>query len=250
MFGFSFRPVLSGPTFSRWTSAHLLWKAARRRAAALGRAVGLAWLVGLALLVAGCDQAAGPRSEPRGAARAPVQLDSAVVSFSHMPTGTSLPDPAEVGPGSGIVRPGEDENTGGGGPTTRTENEAAAASPYGCYLASWPFTEEVRFRSVYLRFPAEVVKAAGAETERFTYAAREGHVDTSDVRYAHCVIPEATGARALAQNQIVEAEKKEAAAKTAQASGRDAQTASSSAGEGVTRGDNCFGGEILRCGGL
>lgn len=40
-------------------------------------------------------------------------------------------------------------------------------SSYGCYLASRPYVEAVRFRSVYLHVPAEMVQAAGPETERF-----------------------------------------------------------------------------------
>jgi len=243
-----------------------LWRAAWP-AAAVGRAVGLALLVGLAVLVAGCDQAAGPGSEPRGAAEGPTRLDSASVSFSPMPTGTSLPDPAEAGPGAGIVRPGEDEETGGGGPATRAGNtragntragntragnEAAAASPYGCYLASRPFTEEVRFRSVYLRFPAEVVKAAGAETERFTYelrAAPRGEADPTGVRgpltgvrYAHCVIPEAPGARALALGQVLEIGKEEAALEATEPTGSGAETAAGAPGGGATGGGATRGG--------
>jgi len=193
-----------------------------------------------ALLAGSCDPAVGPEStEPDPEAALP---DSASVSFSPMPTGTSLPDPGEAGPGAGIVRPGEDEDTGGGGPATQAENEAAAASPYGCYLASRPYSEAVRFRSVYLRFPRKLVEAAGDETERFTYelrAVREAQPDTADVRYAHCIIPEAEGARTITRTQIVEAGKKDAALAATKEAASETSAARAESVGGATTSDDC-----------
>jgi len=166
--------------------------------------LGAAVLVGL--LVAGCDQAGGPGSEPRVAAEGPTRLDSAAVSFSPMPTGTSLPDPAEVGPGVGIVRPGEDEDTGGGGPTSRDGPGEAGQSPYGCYLLSRSFRGPPRARSIYLHFPEPLIDQAATQTTQTTYRVgiEEGDGSPKWVRSAHCVVPATERAEELARDQVLE----------------------------------------------
>ena len=114
--------------------------------------------------------------------------------------GTSLPAPGAVPIQQKIVKRSAARSPGAK-KTARFE-----PSPYGCYLASRPYSEEVRFRSIYLRFPKGIVKRAGEETERLTFrlrAVRKGRTDTTGVRYAHCVMPEAKGAKEITLRQVV-----------------------------------------------
>lgn len=121
--------------------------------------------------------------------------DSPTVQYAHMPTGASLPTPGQRPPGTlQSYRKGRQSKGG------------SVESPYGCYLASRPYSEEVRFRSVYLYFPDEVIASAHEETERLLFrldAVRRGKTDTTGVRYAHCVIPNAEGARSAARQQVI-----------------------------------------------
>jgi len=155
------------------------------------------------LLVGACDQMTG--SAP-GDAGAPLAADSAALRHSPMPTGTSLPSPGEVPLRNGTVEGRADS------PRPKSDS-SGAESPYGCYLASRPYTEAVKFRSVYLYFPEEMIEEAGENTKRLTFrleAVRGGHTDTTGVRYAHCVIPEAEGAQEAARRQVVRPREKAA----------------------------------------
>ncbi|WP_251930102.1 M23 family metallopeptidase, partial [Salinibacter ruber] len=104
-----------------------------------------------------------------------------------------------------------------------TSKKAGTPSPYGCYLASRPYSEAVAFRSVYLYFPQEMVEEAGQETKRIVFSLEADLVEDSvyvaennpaevteqregtGVRYANCVIPAASGAEGLANEQLIRA---------------------------------------------
>jgi predicted chitinase len=152
----------------------------------------------LAVGLGACDLTSRERAIER---RTPaVDPDSAALSYSHMPMGTSLPAPGAVPIQQKIVKRSAARSPGAK-KTARSE-----PSPYGCYLASRPYTEEVRFRSIYLRFPERIVEAAGEETEPLIFrldAVRKGRADTTGVRYAHCVVPKAAGAKSIATKQVV-----------------------------------------------
>lgn len=173
-------------------------------AALLPRGRGLIALLGLGaavLLVASCD---GPGAVPGGGpAGLPVAPGSTVVEYSRMPTGVSLPAPTEQVRSQATLatyRAADPTATDG------TPKSGAGESPYGCYLASRPYSEAVEFRRVYLYFPKAMIERAGSETRRFTYrvyGTRKGATDTTGVRYAHCVIPEVDGARATAMKQLL-----------------------------------------------
>jgi hypothetical protein len=68
-------------------------------------------------------------------------------------------------------------------------------------------------RSIYLYFPEEIVEAAGTETKRTVYQIGKS-AQNKWIRYASCVIPDASGARSLAQEQIVRAGEKKALQET------------------------------------
>jgi hypothetical protein len=152
----------------------------------------------LAVGLGACDLTSRERALERKTPA--VDPDSAALSYSHMPMGSSLPDPGAVPLSQKVADPSAARSPGAK-KTARSE-----PSPYGCYLASRPYTEEVRFRSIYLRFPKGIVKRAGEETERLTFrlrAVRTGDTDTTGVRYAHCVVPRAEGVKSIASNQVI-----------------------------------------------
>jgi len=169
-------------------------------------------LAGAILLLVGlfagaCDQMTG---SSLGDVEGPPEVDSAALSYSHMPTGTSLPSPGEVPLTNGII--------GAEGETPRPKNDSpktdssGVESPYGCYLASRPYTDSTRIRSVYLYFPAEMVEAAEGKTKSFVLqmsVAWDG--GEADARYAHCVVPEVPGAREVATGQLLRAGEEDAA---------------------------------------
>lgn len=129
-----------------------------------------------------------------------VDPDSAALSYSHMPTGTSLPDPGEIPLEQKIIGPGEDRTLG------VKKSSRSEPSPYGCYLASRPYTDTVRFRSIYLRFPKAIVKSAGTATQRVVYRVlrTEGRTREGEgIRFAHCTIPETEAAYSLALQQVL-----------------------------------------------
>ena len=142
----------------------------------------------LALLFASCDQAglAPSPEDPAGAA-------SERLTFTPMPNGASLLEP-------------------GASPAAKQ----SGASPYGCYLASRPYTDEVQFRSVYLHFPEDIVEAAGGETKRLLYRVsghRVGRSNTVDIRYGHCIVPDAPSVQTLTLDQILNVGREEATRK-------------------------------------
>lgn len=149
--------------------------------------------MGIGLLVS-CDSSV---STNRPLAEKTASPDSATLAHAHMPTGASLPAPG-AGP-RGTLRSYRAAKG-------RKNKSGPAESPYGCYLASRPYSEDVRFRSVYLYFPKELVEASKEKTERLIYRLgtyTRGEADTTGVRYAHCVIPRSEGARSLARKQII-----------------------------------------------
>ena len=161
----------------------------------------------MGLLAGACDQMTG--SSP-GDVEGPPEVDSAALGYSHMPTGTSLPSPREVPLMNGII--------GAEGETPRPKNDSpktdssGVESPYGCYLASRPYTDSTRIRSVYLYFPAEMVKAAERKTKSFVWQMSVAWGGgEADARYAHCVVPEASGAREAAIDQLLRAGEEDAA---------------------------------------
>jgi len=169
-------------------------------------------LAGAILLLVGlfagaCDQMTG---SSLGDVEGPPEVDSAALSYSHMPTGTSLPSPGEVPLTNGII--------GAEGETPRPKNDSpktdssGVESPYGCYLASRPYTDSTRIRSVYLYFPAEMVEAAEGKTKSFVLQMSVAWGGgEADARYAHCVVPEVPGAREVATGQLLRAGEEDAA---------------------------------------
>jgi len=159
-----------------------------------------AWLltVALAFSLGACDLASSDRATKR---KEPVvDPDSAALSYSHMPTGTSLPAPGEIPLEQKIIGPGEDRSPG-----VKT-SPRSEPSPYGCYLASRPYTDAVRFRSIYLRFPKAIIQSAGTATQRVVYRVlrTEGRTREGEgVRFAHCTIPETEAAYSLALQQVL-----------------------------------------------
>ena len=137
--------------------------------------------VALALIFTSCDQAGLAPSPEAPAGAAPETLTS-----TPIPNGASLLEP-------------------GASPAAKQ----SGASPYGCYLASRPYTDEVRFRSVYLHFPEDVVEAADGETEpliRRVSASPDGSVPgEKDIRYMNCVIPKTPDAKELVTEQLLRA---------------------------------------------
>jgi len=187
------------------------FRAAGRLGPRAGLLVGVL-AVGIGLL-ASCDSSI---STNRPLAENTAPGDSATVAHAPMPTGTSLPAPG-AGP-RGTLRSYRAAGA-------RNSKSGAAASPYGCYLASRPYSEEVRFRSVYLYFPDEMVEAAGEETRPLIFrlgAVRKGRTDTTGVRYANCVIPDADGAEATARRQVIRKGEEQAVTEAVQSAGRAA----------------------------
>jgi len=154
--------------------------------------------VALAFSLGACDLASSDRATKR---KEPVvDPDSAALSYSHMPTGTSLPAPDEIPLEQKIIGPGEDRTPG-----VKT-SPRSEPSPYGCYLASRPYTDAVRFRSIYLRFPKAIIQSAGTATQRVVYRVlrTEGRTREGEgVRFAHCTIPETEAAYSLALQQVL-----------------------------------------------
>ena len=177
-------------------SAHL-----PRPASLLARAVLL--LVGL--FAGACGQMTG--SSP-GDVEGPPEVDSAALSYSHMPAGTTLPSPEEVPLENGIV--GSEEET------PQPKSDASGVSLR--VLASDVSSDSTSSRSIYLYFPEEIVETAGTETRRTVY--QVGKSEQNEwVRYASCVIPDVSGARSLTQEQIERAGEKKALRETISDSG-------------------------------
>ena len=170
-------------------------------------------LVGL--LAGACDQMIGSSPKEVGG---PSDVDGAALSYSHMPAGTTLPSPGEVPLKNGII--GSEEKA----PRPKSDS-SGEDSPYGCYLASDVSSDSASSRSIYLYFPEEIVEAAGTETKRTVYQVGKS-AQNEWVRYASCVIPDASGARSLAQEQIVQAGEKKALQ----------ETISDSSGTGAAKG--------------
>jgi len=157
--------------------------------------------VALALLFASCDQAGLAPSPEDPAGAAPETL-----TFAPMPNGATLLEP-------------------GASPAAKQ----SGASPYGCYLASRPYTDEVQFRSVYLHFPEDIVEAAGGETEPFTRrvaASPDGSVSgEKGLRYMNCVIPKTPDAKELVTDQLLRAGMEDAARDAFQEAGSTSSAA-------------------------
>jgi len=200
-------------------------------------------LAGVALVLAGllvgaCDLMTG---SPLGVDESkPSVPDSATLAHAHMPTGTSLPSPEEIPLKNGTVQAYEMSQRSPEGVPAKSDSSGADSSgvesPYGCYLASRPYTDAVRFRSVYLYFPESMVQAAGNETERVTLSIRAASVvdsaaaasnpaeameqrEKTGVRYASCVLPAASGAESLANEQLLRTGEKKAALNAVKSSG-------------------------------
>jgi hypothetical protein len=146
------------------------------------------------------------RTEPEDAGKdgpsrwpvAPGEATCAAVEYSRRPTGVSLPEPTEQARSRATLAAYRAAD-----PSAKS---GAGESPYGCYLASRPYSEAVAFRSVYLYFPEAVIERAGSETRRFTFqlrASRAGSADTSHVRYAHCVAPKIKDAQTALVEQVL-----------------------------------------------
>jgi len=174
-------PRFSASDVSAFIPEDVLW----RRAWTLIGAVLL-----LSVTLVGCDDA------PVGSESSEEREDAQVeLSYSHMPDGSSLLEPGETALDVAKSSAGGDR------------------SAYGCYLASRPYTDAVRYRSIYLHFPDAIVEEAGEETQRLTYrlkAARSGTTDSVSVRIANCVIPEGEAAASVAIEQIVRRGEEEA----------------------------------------
>lgn len=175
-------------------------------------------LVGAILLLAGllvgaCDQMTG--SSPADT-EAPPEADGAALRYSHMPTGTALPSPEEIPLKNGTVQAYEMSQRSPEGIPPKSDGSGADSSgvesPYGCYLASRPYTDSTRFRSVYLYFPTEMVGEAGSDTESFLWGMSVGwNGGEADARYAHCRIPAAPGAQEVATEQLLRVGEEDAA---------------------------------------
>ena len=197
-------------------------RAAGRLGPRLGLLVGVL-AVGIGLLVS-CDSSV---STHRPLSETAASADSTTVKHTPMPTGTSLPEPGS-GP-RGTLRAYRAAGD-------RKSKSGAAESPYGCYLASRPYSEEVRFRSVYLYFPDEIIEAAGGETEQIVlrlWGRRRGEVGRTDVRLAHCVVPEAERAGTSTLRQVARVGEAEAVAAAVRA---DSTTAPKTQ---VARNEDC-----------
>jgi hypothetical protein len=104
--------------------------------------------------------------------------------------------------GAELLRPGIYAKSGG----------PDGASAYDCYLASRPYRDDVSFRSVYLHFPDALVEAAGGAVDSLVYRLKTplpssgatGASDSIAVRFAHCIIPQAPGARDLTEEQLLQ----------------------------------------------
>ncbi len=200
-------------------------------------------LAGVALVLAGllvgaCDLMTG---SPLGVDESkPSVPDSATLAHAHMPTGTSLPSPEEIPLKNGTVQAYEKSQGTPNGTFAKSDSSGADSSgvesPYGCYLASRPYTDAVRFRSVYLYFPESMVQAAANETKRVVLSIRAASVvdsaaaasnpaeameqrEKTGVRYASCVLPAASGAESLANEQLLRTGEKKAALNAVKSSG-------------------------------
>ncbi|WP_263807996.1 M23 family metallopeptidase [Salinibacter sp.] len=186
--------------------------------------MGVAFLL-VGLFAGACDQLTGsssPESE---------RLEAKALTFSHMPMGNTLPSPDEVPLERGMVRPDQEPTTQAQPRLPRskeTAKKAGTPSPYGCYLASRPYSEAVAFRSVYLYFPRDMVKEAGEEKKRIVFSLEAALIEASvsaaksdpaeaaaqreetGVRYANCVIPATSGAEDIANEQLIRAGEEEA----------------------------------------
>lgn len=165
--------------------------------------------------------------------------DGSTLGYAPMPTGTSLPSPGDVPLRNGTVQAYEKANNSPEAAPANSESSgtdtSSIESPYGCYLASRPYTDAVQFRSVYLYFPEAMVEAAGEETARVLLSLQAASVSDSasvagtdlavafeqrretGVRYANCVIPAASGAESLVNEQLIRAGEESATADAVQA---------------------------------
>jgi hypothetical protein len=151
--------------------------------------------------------------------------EHATLAHDHMPTGVSLPLPSEVPLKNGTLRAYRQpqdftEITSMAMSDSSSADTSSVESPYGCYLATQPYSPTATFRSVYLYFPESIVEAAGNETKRVVLSLQAVLVEDSSavagdleeavdqrertgVRYANCVIPAASGAQSLAAEQLL-----------------------------------------------
>lgn len=183
----------------------------------------------LAVGLGACDQGGFQSTEEAPDDEA---TDTMGLSYRPMPTGASLPTPREergVLDFSGKV-PGKSTNT--------------MESPYGCYLASRPYSDSTRFRSIYLYFPSEMLEGAGYETKRHIQrlSASQFRVEGEGVgvRFAHCVIPAAEGAQELATEQILSSGEEEAAWEVARTS--NSSTSAKGCIQIIRTSTTCVGG--------
>ena len=209
------------------SSAHLL-----RSAPLLAGAI----LLLAGLFVGACDLVTGS-SQGLGGGDSSVPAN-ATLAYSPMPKGGSLPLPGEIPMRNGTVQAYRKSQKSPEGVSEKSDSSSAAESPYGCYLASRPYADAVRFRSVYLYFPESMVKEAGEETKRIffsleassvkdsTYVAEDDLAEAAEqrertgVRYANCMIPAASGAEAIANEQLIRAGEDSAAADAIRSAGQ------------------------------
>lgn len=148
-----------------------------------------------ALFLTSCDQySSSPPEEVR-------------VEYGPMPTGSRLSPPGSPSPRAGII---EEEWREG----NYSKSQAARPqSPYGCYLATRPYSDAVRFRSIYLYFSEAAVRKAGGSTAELTFdlqISQGNGKGAVGVRYAHCVVPAVEGAREATYRHVVRLNEKKA----------------------------------------
>lgn len=216
-------------------------------------------LVGALLLLAGffvgaCDLVTGSSQDLGSESESSVPAN-ATLAHSPMPKRTSLPSPEEVPLKNGTVQAYRESQKSPEGIPQKSDSSSTVESPYGCYLASRPYTNAVRFRSVYLYFPESMVEAAENETKRVILSVQAASAvdsaavadnlgeamerrEKTGVRYATCVLPAAAGAESLANEQLLRAGEKKAALNAVE-----------TAGKGLAKDQVCFIQEVTTCAG-
>jgi len=225
--------------------------------------VGALLLFGGSVFVGACDMLTGPTLQAGNNSEAS-SPEHATLAHDHMPTGASLPSPLEVPLKNGTLRAyGRTQDSTGiismAVSDSSSADTSSVESPYGCYLATQPYSPTVTFRSVYLYFPGSIVEAAGNETKRVIFSLQAVPVeDSSDVagnleeaverrertgiRYANCVIPAASGAQSLATEQLLRVGEDEATRNVLAAS-------ESAASKAAAYEQNCNVQEVTTCAG-